>query len=67
MPPPQLSEVIDALTCHEVTDLAMKPCECIIRDLRAVMATHAACVRRAEQHARARLGAEIIAFLHVSE
>lgn len=84
MPPPQLSEVIDALTClqenisvlsskpggptsHEVTDLAMKPCECIVRDLRAVMATHAACVRRAEQHARARLGAEIIAFLHVSE
>lgn len=84
MPPPQLSEVIDALTClqenisvlsskaggpasHEVTDLAMKPCEIIVRDLRAVMATHAACVRRAEQHARARLGAEIIAFLHVSE
>ena len=84
MPPPQLSEVIDALTClqenisvlsskpggptsHEVTDLAMKPCECIVRDLRAVMATHAAGVRRAEQHARARLGAEIIAFLHVSE
>lgn len=45
----------------------MKPCESIVRGLRAVMATHAACVRRAEQHARAQLGAEIVAFLHVSE
>lgn len=84
MPPPQLSEVVDALTRlrkniavllskpegptpHEVTDLAMKPCESILLDLREVMVTHAACVQRAEEHARARLGAEITAFLHVVE
>lgn len=84
MPPPQLSEVVDAMTClqeniavlssklegptsHEVADLATKPCESIIRDLRAVMATHAACVRRVERHARARFEAEITAFLHVSQ
>lgn len=84
MPPPQLSEVIDALTClqeniallsskpngptsYELADLATNPCESIIRDLRVLIATHADCVKRAEQHARERLRAETVAFLHVSE
>jgi CTP synthase (UTP-ammonia lyase) len=84
MPPPQLSEVVNALTRlqeniaillskpegptpHEVTDLATKPCESILLDLRELMVTRDACVQRAEEHARARLVAEITAFLHVSE
>jgi hypothetical protein len=62
-----LSSKPEGPTPHEVADLAMKPCESILRDLRAVMITHAACVRRAEEEARARIGAEIIAFLHVRE
>jgi hypothetical protein len=84
MPPPQLSEVVNALTRlqeniaillskpegptpHEVTDLALKPCESILLDLRELMVTRDACVQRAEKHARARLVAEITAFLHVLE
>jgi hypothetical protein len=83
IPPIQLSEVVDALTClqeniavvvskpggltsHEVADLVAKPCETIIRDLRAAMATHAACMRRAEELARAQLVAETTAFLHAT-
>lgn len=84
MPPPQLSEIINALTClqesiallstkpdgptpYELADLADNSCESIVRDLRVVMATHADCVMRAEQHAREQLRAETVAFLHVSE
>jgi hypothetical protein len=47
--------------------LAAEPCESIIRDLRAAIATHAACMRSAERLARAGLRAEMTAFLHVSQ
>jgi hypothetical protein len=84
IPPTQLSEVVDALTClqkkiavlssrpegptsHEVAKLAAEPCESIIRDLRAAIATHDACMRSAERLARAEFGAEMMAFLHVSK
>jgi hypothetical protein len=83
IPPAQLSEVVDALTClqenikfvffkpegltsDEVESLIAEPCEAIIRDLRAAMATHAACMRRAEELARAQLVAETTAFLHAT-
>ena len=56
-----LPHVVDA------SDSAMKPCESILLDRSEVMVTHAACVQRVEEHARARLGAKITAFLHVLE
>lgn len=83
-PPPQLSEVEDALAClreniglltakpdgstaRELADLVAGPVESIAQDVRAVKATHAAGVRRAEQNARRQFRAEMMAFLHMSE
>ena len=62
-----LSTKPDGPTPHELAGLVNSSCESIVRDLREVMATHADCVMRAEQHAREQLRAETVAFLHVSE
>lgn len=62
-----LMSKLDDPTARELADLVAGPVESIARDIRAVMATHAAGVTRAEQNAREQFKAEVMAFLYASK
>lgn len=53
-------------TARELADLVAAPCDSLARDLRALKASHAEGLRRAEQNAREQFRAEMMAFLHMS-
>ena len=54
-------------TAQEVAELATRPCEVIIRNLRAAMVAYTERTTYAERYARTQVGAEIMALLHVPD